>query len=88
MDEVLEAPPNVQASEFGLFRRRKRYHTPLNIMSRPRKPNNEPSAMANMDLDLELGDEVALAIEEAVTGKVEVGDREEVLEELTFVTVV
>jgi len=88
MDEVLEAPPSVQASEIGLFRRRQRYHTPLNIMSRPRKPNNEPSAMANMGLDLELGDEVALAVEEAIIDKVEVGNREEDLEELTFVTVV
>lgn len=87
-DEALEAPPSVQASEFGLFRRRRRYHPPLNIMSRPRKPNNEPSAMANMDLDVELGDEVALAFEEAITGEVEVGDREEVVEEVAFVTVV
>ena len=44
--------------------------------------------MANMDLDVELGDEVALAFEEAITGEVEVGDREEVVEEVAFVTVV
>jgi len=94
---VWEAPPSVQASETGLlFRRRKRYHIPPNMMSRPRKPNNEPSAMATMGLDLGSGDGVALAVEEAImgTGKVEVGNREEVgdreedVEELTFVTVV
>ena len=86
MDEVLEVPPSVQASEFGLFRRRKRYHTPLNMMTRPRTPNTEPSAMAIMDLDLDFGDEVALAVEEAIIGKVEVGNKEDFLEELTFVT--
>ena len=60
------------------------------MMSRPRAPNSEPSAMATMDLDLGLGDGVALAVEEAMmgTGKVEVGNREEDVEELTFVTVV
>lgn len=61
-------------------------------MSRPMTPNNEPSVMATtvLDLDLGLGDKVALAIEEAIigTGKVEVGNREEDVEELTFVTVV
>lgn len=84
IDEVLEAPPNVQASEFGLFRRRQRYHIPLNMTSRPRAPNIEPSVIANMELDLDLGDEDALAVEEAIAGKVEVGNREE----LTFVRVV
>jgi hypothetical protein len=88
MDEAREAPPCVQASDFGLFRHRKRYHTPLNMMNRPRTPNTEPSAMANMDLDSDSGDEVALEVEEATTGKVEVGNREEDVEELTFVTVV
>ena len=94
---VKEAPPSVQASELGLFRRRrkKRYHTPLDMMSRPRTPNNEPSAMATVGLDLDIGDEVGLAVEEAImgTGKVEleeVGNREEDDDELTFafVTVV
>jgi hypothetical protein len=83
-------PSIVQTSEFGLFRRRKRYHAPLNMMTRPRTPNNEPSAMATVDLDLDLGDGVELAVEEAITGPGEegVGGREEVVEELTFVTVV
>lgn len=90
---MLEAPPSVQASDLGLLRRRKRYHTPLDMMRRPRTPNNEPSAMANTDLDLGVGNEVALAVEEAImgVGRVEleeVGDREEDVEELTFVTVV
>lgn len=86
--------PSVQASEFGRFRRRrKRYHTPHMMMSRPRAPNNEPSEMATMGLDLGVGDGVALAVEEAMmgTGKVEledVGNRVEEVEELTFVAVV
>lgn len=86
------APSIVQASEFGLFRRRKRYHPPIDMMSRPRTPNIEPSAMATMDLDLGSGDEVALAVEEAITGtgklEVEVGNWEEDVEELIFDTVV
>ena len=46
--------------------------------------------MATMGLELDLGDGVALAVEEATMGtrKVEVGDREEDVDELTFVTVV
>jgi hypothetical protein len=100
MDEVVfeAAPSIVQASEFGLFRRRKRYHPPINMMSRPRTPNIEPSAMATMDLDLGSEDEVALAVEEAImgTGKLEVevgkweevGNWEEDVEELIFDTVV
>jgi hypothetical protein len=56
-------------------------------MTRPRAPNAEPTAMATMDLESDLGDEVALAVEEATAGKVEVGNREEDVE-LTFVTVV
>jgi hypothetical protein len=54
------------------------------MMSTPRPPNTEPSMMTSMDLDL--GDEVAVAVEEATAGKVEVG--EEDVEELTFATVV
>ena len=54
------------------------------MTSRPRAPNIEPSVIANMELDLDLGDEDALAVEEAIAGKVEVGNREE----LTFVRVV
>ena len=57
-------------------------------MTRPRTPNTEPSAMATMELDSDIGDEVALAVEEATTGRREVGDREEDVEELAFVTVV
>jgi hypothetical protein len=86
MDEEWEVPPNVQVTEFGLFRRRRIYHTPLNMMNKPRPPKTEPITMGSMDLELELGDEVALAVEEATTGKAEVG--EEDVEELTFVTVV
>lgn len=88
MDEAREAPPSVRASEFGLFRRRKRYHNPHIIMTRPRTPNTEPSAMATMESELDMGDEVALAVEEATTGRVEVGNGEEDVEELAFVTVV
>ena len=86
MDEVLEAPPSVQAPEFGLFRRLKRYHTPLTVMSRPRAPNIEPSTMAIMGLDLDSGDEVAFAFEEATAGKVEVDNREGDVEALRLDT--
>jgi hypothetical protein len=54
---------------------------------RPRIPNNEPSAMATTDLDLDFGDGVRLAIDEAIVGfcKVEVDGGEEEDEEPTFV---
>jgi hypothetical protein len=54
------------------------------MMSTPRPPKTEPRMMTSMDLDL--GDEVAIAVEEATTGKVGVG--EEDVEELPFATVV
>ena len=55
MDEVvLETPPSVQASEFSHFQRRKWYHPPINMMSRPRTPNIEPSAIVTMDMRLHL----------------------------------
>jgi hypothetical protein len=46
---------------------------------RPRIPNNEPSAIATTDLDLDLGDEFTPAVDEAIMGscKVGVGDGEE-----------
>ena len=60
------------------------------MMSKPRTPNNEPSTMATMglELELELGDGVAVSVEGATRGKVEVGDKEEDVEDVTFVTVV
>lgn len=76
----------VQASETGLFRRRKKYHTPPTTRRRPRTLSNEPSAMATTDLDPDFEDGVGLAIDEAMMGscKVEVDDGEED-EEPTFV---
>lgn len=83
---------SVQASETGLFRRRKKYHTPPNMTRRPRIPNSEPSAMATMELDFDLSDDVRVvfAVDEAITGpgKVVVGDREENVEELILVALV
>jgi len=86
---------SVQASETGLFRRRKKYHTPQNMTRRPRRPNSEPSAMATMELGFDLSDDVrvAFAVDEAIMGPdkvvvVGVGDREEDVEELVSVALV
>ena len=45
-------------------------------------------ATMGLELELELGDGVAVSVEGATRGKVEVGDKEEDVEDVTFVTVV
>lgn len=88
LDVVNEPPSTVQASEAGLFRRRKKYHAPHTMTRTPRTPNKEPSAMATTERDLDLGVDVAVAcvVDEAMMGFcVGVGDRDEDVEEVLVV---